>query len=293
MAGAELGERVTEGMAGVALGVVVTSPPGRARSPARASTRRRAQRDRDRRGVLGRVQLAVDQAAVVVDDADHDRLAGVARLVRAQRARRFARWPGRSNFGTLKASMCNSAPASAPLIAPGRLALRGAPPPRDAVAPAGHAQIVERCRPTRACSRIGPQFVRSRASRIRCSSTALSAHGQDRGHRPARRTPHARCPLALRCAQPTIPRRRHRRRRTPHRTSDRPRLLAGEKARDHLPLGTRSEPASTVHPSGLLSELESWQTRTLRRRPHVSLSRPLSPQADQLGRGFRVQPPRS
>ncbi len=41
--------------------------------------------------------------------------------------------------------------------------------------------IVERCRPVSLVRRIEPQFVRRRASRIRCSCSALSAHGQDLG----------------------------------------------------------------------------------------------------------------
>jgi hypothetical protein len=48
---------------------------------------------------------------VVIDDADDDGLAGPVGLV-ALGALPVAQCPGRSNFGTSKASMCNNAPAS-------------------------------------------------------------------------------------------------------------------------------------------------------------------------------------
>src|SRR3954452_16732379 len=65
-------------------------------------------------------------------------------------------------------------------------------------------------------------------------------------HRPPRQTPAAVATLLLACRSPAVPRGRDRRWRAAHRSRDRARLLAGEKARDHLALGARSEPASTV-----------------------------------------------
>ena len=61
---------------------------------------------------------------------------------------------------------------------------------------------VARWRPTNAARRIGPQFVRARASRMRCSSAALSAHGHDRGtgRRGAHHAPLARS-ASVACCQ--------------------------------------------------------------------------------------------
>src|SRR3954469_11664336 len=64
--------------------------------------------------------------------------------------------------------------------------------------------------------------------------------------RPPRRAPRPTDALALAGLKPPITSGRHCRGRAAHRPRDRARLLAGEKARDHLTLRTRSEPASTV-----------------------------------------------
>jgi hypothetical protein len=60
---------------------------------------------------------------------------------------------------------------------------------------------VARWRPTNAARRIGPQFVRARASRMRCSSAPVSAHGHDRGigRRGTHHAPLARSAADARC----------------------------------------------------------------------------------------------
>jgi hypothetical protein len=82
VAGAELGEGVAEGVAGgIALGVVGHDGLGGAAAPLDKPGRGAREGGRDRLGVLGGVDLAGDQAGVVVDDSDDLDLFRAARLV--------------------------------------------------------------------------------------------------------------------------------------------------------------------------------------------------------------------
>jgi hypothetical protein len=65
-------------------------------------------------------------------------------------------------------------------------------------------------------------------------------------HRWTRRAPHPAGPVSLRRGQPAPAGGRHRRRRAPHRSRDRSRLLAGEQTQHQLALRARSETTSTV-----------------------------------------------
>ena len=102
--------------------------------------------------------------------------------------------PGLSELGQREGVDVQQRPGLRPLIA----ARPSAPAGRAGAANSRDAwstfQIVERCRPVSSVRRIGPQFVRSRAVRIRCSSSALSAHRHERGtgRRTARHSPLAR-----------------------------------------------------------------------------------------------------
>jgi hypothetical protein len=82
VAGAELGQRAREQVAlGVALGVVGHDRFERAAALFAHPGRGALERDRSVDGVLGAVQLGVDEEAVAVLDSDHDRLADVARTI--------------------------------------------------------------------------------------------------------------------------------------------------------------------------------------------------------------------
>jgi len=75
--------------------------------------------------------------------------------------------------------MCNNAPGR--LHSKRRCVWRPARRRCDTPGRANTREIVPRCRPVIACKRIGAQFVRDRASRIRCSSAADSFRGHDLG----------------------------------------------------------------------------------------------------------------
>ena len=133
MAGAELDQGVVEGVAGgVALRVVrhhgldraaalLSKPPGGA-----------SQRGRDGGGVLGAVELAVDQAGVVVDDADDLTVPARRVLWRSARAP-VAQCPGRSNFGRLERIDVQQGASFGPLVATAAAPLLGAPPARPVI----------------------------------------------------------------------------------------------------------------------------------------------------------------
>jgi hypothetical protein len=111
-------------------------------------------------------------------DGDHDRLAesvGAPVLVTIT-GDPMAR---ASNFGAEYASMCKSAPGW--LHAKRRNVWRVPRRRRETPWCLRTFQIVARWRPVNAARRIGPQFVRARASKIAASSAALSACGQLRG----------------------------------------------------------------------------------------------------------------
>ena len=180
---------------------------------------------------------------MVVDDADHDRLAA-PRLRRSERSP-CAQWPGRSNLRQLEAVDVQQRAGLRPLVAACRLALRASaalraavaaqdPPDRRAVAAAEELQAHPP--PVRALARASRILLLARRRAARGTSPAPAAWARTRPPEPGRPP---RPPA-------NDPGRRHRRRRAAHRAGDRPRLLAGEKARNHLALCTRSEPAPTV-----------------------------------------------
>ena len=99
-----------EGVAGVALGVVAHDRLDGAAALLAHPGRAAAQGERDVGGVLGAVQLGIDQAAVVVLDGDHDASCPARGRGRSGAVAGAPNARARSNFGAPKASMCSSAP---------------------------------------------------------------------------------------------------------------------------------------------------------------------------------------
>src|SRR3954451_510363 len=145
-------------------------------------------------------------------------------------------------------------------------------------------QTVARWRPTSAARRIGPQFVLARASRMRCSSTSLSAHGHERG--TGRRGAH-HAPLA-RSASPAASQRsrvvvtvvgEHPIERAPWR--------APSRRRERAPPSHASRAVRTciyrLSCPALPRSLQSWRPKASVEGRTFLLSRPSGPWAAQLG----------
>ena len=131
---------------------------------------------------------------------------------------------------------------------------------------------------------MGPQFVRARASRMRCSSTALSAHGHDRGtgRRGAHHAPLARSAVDAR-------------RKRSHAVV----TVVGEQLIERATWRADSPPTSRVTisrfargpnlhlPSVMCPALQRalrWLAPlTLRRRPDTSLAQPANPSIRSAG----------
>ncbi len=194
-------------------------------------------------GVLVAVQLAVGQAAVVVQDADHDGLAGLACLVLLG-ALAGGPVPGPIELGHPERVDVQQRARVGPLVA----TMRAAFPARSSADPVTLEHL-----PVRQAMPAGqPRQPHRPPIGLRSGvQDRLLLLGRQRprtrpGDRPPRRTPASVRPLGLARGQPPVPRRGDRRRRAPHRPVDGPRVLAGEHARHHLTLRPRSEPASTV-----------------------------------------------
>jgi len=130
---AELDERVAEAVSGVALGVVahdrLNGTAALLEHPRSGPSERGRHGDR----VLGRVDLAVRQASVIVDHADDLDLPGLASLVL------LAALTGRPVTGPIEAGKLERVDVQqraglGPFVALGGLRALGAPSPRDAVA---------------------------------------------------------------------------------------------------------------------------------------------------------------
>src|SRR4051794_24166282 len=276
MARPELGERIGELVAGVALGVVaehgLDGPAALRAHPLGAAP----ERDRDVGGVLGAVQLGVDQARVVVLHGDHDGVpepAGAADLI----ALAGHTMPGGHELRRLVGVDMQKRARLAPLKALERLA-RAAPPTPDAVAlehlPHRRAMAADQRGqahrpPVRPRAGIEDRLLIAGAQRPRTGMR----------HRPTRGTPRAAQALGVRRLLPTIPRARHRRRRTAHRTSNpdapTPRPAPDRPSRAWHAVRTCTYRLSCVRPS-------RWALRwlaplSLRRRPDTSLSQPPNP----------------
>src|SRR5215210_802901 len=283
VAGAEAGEGVAELVAGgVALRVVahnrldgaaalLAKPPGRA-----------AQRGRDGVLVLRAVQLAVDQAGVVVYDGDHLDRAGPAGLVT------LGALPGRPVPGPVELRQLERVDVQqgaslGPLIATAAVAVLAAAPARDAVTrehlpdrramPAGQELQLHRpvvgvlARGQDRCLRVGAQRPRTRP----------------RYRRPGPQT-RPRDPLSLRRLLPTTP--------PPMRRGDRNRTLSRRRSKraptlnqpNQLQTARQSELASTVfHVRPLLRSCQSSLTNSLRTGPDNLLNRSLRAWAAHLG----------
>jgi hypothetical protein len=235
-------------VAGVALGVVAEDRLQRATALLAHPGGGAREGDGDVRGVLGAVQLGVNQAAVVVLDGDHDRVpqpAGAAVLIALARHA----MPRREELRRLVGVDVQQRARLAPLKAPEGLAAAAAPT-RHAVA----LEDLPHCRTVTANQHGKPHGPPVRPGAGIEDAPLLNRTERPRARpwdRPARRTPRTAGPLGHRRPLEAIARRRHRRRRTAHRTSDPTRRLASENTRDHLALGARSEPAPTVcHVSG-------------------------------------------
>ncbi len=175
--GAQVGEHVAEGVAArVALGVVAHDRLDRAAALLAHPGGGAAQRGRDVLGVLGGVQLAVGQPGVVVDHADDHGLSA-RRGSCAFGALAGSPVPGAARTWAAEGVDVQQRAGLGPLIAAGGLARLAAAPARDAVTaqdlPAGRAVPTGERR-----QRIGPQLVLARASKMACSASADSAHGQ-------------------------------------------------------------------------------------------------------------------
>ena len=241
VADAELTERGLEGVAGVGLGVVGHDGLRRLAALLEHPGHAAAQRGADRGGGLGGVQLGVDQAAVVVEHPNDDALAQppLAHGTIAVRP-----MPGAVKALHRERVDVQQRSGLRPLITAMRLALAAAPA-RDPVA-LEHL-VDRRAMPAAQHRQAHRPPIRPRA----CPQNLLLGRVTQRPRtrprdRPTGHTPHPADALLDAGGKPTIARRRHRRGRAPHRPRDRARLLAGEKARDHLTLRARSEPASTV-----------------------------------------------
>src|SRR3954452_8578843 len=141
---------------------------------------------------------------------------------------------------------------------------------------------VARWRPTSAARRIGPQFVRARASRMRCSSAALSAHGHDRGtgrrgahHAPLTRSPSLASSHRSRAVVTVVG----------EQPIDRATARAFSPARRRATISRFARGPNRHLPSvmsGPPSEPSVVATESLRRGPDVLLSRSAGPWAAQL-----------
>ena len=149
---------------GVALRVVGHHRLDRAAALLAQPRRGAPQGGRDGVGVLGRVQLAVGQAGVVVDDADDDGLAGVAGLWRssASPVRPVAR-AGRTSAARRR--RCAAAPRPRPTHSGAWSAALAAPRAATRRDACSTFQIVERCRPVRELQPHRPPVRLARAHR--------------------------------------------------------------------------------------------------------------------------------
>ena len=222
---------------------------------------RAAQARADGGGVLGAVQLAVDEAAVVIDHTDHDGLAGAPAAVALTA---LAVWPsGRA----------------ARTWAPGRRRYAAARRPRPTGRGSFHLlymqrrrrdwpwrlsafEQVERCRPVGAASRMDPELVGAPGLRIACYSISDPAT-TDTSAEPAAVWCTPGAGSTLECPS-LAERQRSRTAVTVLGEQRKSRAIARAvsartKPRDHLPLRTRSEPTPTVRHVRPPSRQQSWR----------------------------------
>ena len=287
--GAELGERVAELVAAwrstCALSLMTAwtgpQPCSRIHAAARRSVAETVARSR-------RVHLAVGQAGVVVDDADDTDLAGVARVRGARRGRRVP--SGRAGrTSAARTRRCATAPRPRSTHSAGwsaaRLRRDAASavtredlPDRRAVPAAEELQLHRA--PVRALAGIENLlfFLHSTTARDNTRAPEGAAHTTrpTPAHPPIYQRSLAAVTLVGADSSSTW------RSPAPSRRREGARSISCLVCYLNLHFG--------LPPPSFRS---SCQTRTLRRRPDVSSGSPLSPQADHVGRGFRVQPLRS